>query len=386
MRASEFKITKVKHHGVEKLQVNFGLHNGGKRRFRTEAEAKAAIKKFKAERQKLGELAGKLSATEIAQVLEAKRIIEGTGINLADAAYLAKDQVEKALASETFGRAFDEYYAYCKKEYAKKVRESPRKEPKYVWAVGQTRKLFADLSETLLTDVTSEQLEEKLDRNKPSQFNKHVAHLKAVFNYAKGKKWVQENPVLEIKKESTHSREARAYKPDQVRRFMDTLVETDRKSIPYYALIFFAGLRPDTAFKLDWSALNSGTQIQIRRTVSKTSRAFPVTITPTLQAWINWWEKQGGRREGPIHPMSDKTRTRNRKKLCLRSGLAWIQDAPRRTFGTAHYLTYNNAAHAAAELGHTKGADVFYQHYFDGELTPEEAKAFWDIKPPADFA
>ena len=59
-----------------------------------------------------------------------------------------------------------------------------------------------------------------------------------------------------------------------------------------------------------------------------------------------------------------------------------VVDAPRRTFGTAHYLTHNNAAHAAAELGHTGGADVFFSHYYDGTLTPEDAKEFWNIMPP----
>jgi len=383
MRSSELKITKLKHHGVNKFRVNFGVHGGGKRWFTSESEAKTAIKVFKAEQKRIGELAGKLSATQANQMLEAEALLSGTGISVLDAIQLAKVEIEKHLATESFGRAFDEYYDQCKREHQKKLKESPRKEPKHLWAVGQTRALFSDFRDVLLTEITAEQLEEKLDRNKSSQFNKHLAHLKAVFNYAKRKKWIQENPVQEINKESIHTRESRAYRPSEVRAFMDALVEHDRDSIPYYALVFFAGLRPDTAYKLDWSAMNNGQQVHLKRTISKTNKAFPVTMTVTLKAWIDWSVAQGGKREGPVHAGAAKTRARHRVKLCELSGVNWIQDAPRRTFGTAHYLTYNNAAHAAAELGHTRGADVFFSHYYDGTLTPADAKEFWNILPPA---
>ena len=113
------------------------------------------------------------------------------------------------------------------------MKDSPRKDPKHVWAIGQTRSLFEGLRQSLLSEITAEELEKKLDREKPSQFNKHLAHLKAIFNYAKRKKWVQENPVEEIKKESIHAREGRAFKPAEVRTLMDTLVEHDRESVPY---------------------------------------------------------------------------------------------------------------------------------------------------------
>lgn len=381
MRNSDLKVAKLKHHGVIKFRVNFGLHSGGKRWFTTESEAKAAIKIFKAEQKRVGELAGKLTAAQANQMLEAEALLVGTGVSVLEAVQLAKAEIEKHLATETFGRAFDEYYDHCKREHQKKLKESPRKEPKHVWAVGQTRVLYQDLRDTLLTEITAEQLEEKLDRDKSSQFNKHLAHLKAVFNYAKRKKWIQDNPVQEIGKESIHTREGRAYRPSEVRAFMDALVAHDRDSIPYYALIFFAGLRPDTAYKLDWSAMNNGQQVHLKRTISKTSKAFPVTMTSTLKAWIDWWVAQGGKRKGLIHQGAAKKRARHRAKLCEQSGVKWIQDAPRRTFGTAHYLTHNNAAHAAAELGHTGGASVFFSHYYDGTLTPADAKEFWNIMP-----
>ena len=383
MRTTDLKISKLNHHGTIQFRVNFGLHSGGKRWFPTETEAKAAIKAFKTEQRRIGELAGKLSAAQANEMIEAERSLEGTGISVLEAVQLAKTELEKHLSSETFGRALDEYYEHCKREHKRKVKDSPRKDPKHVWAIGQTRSLFKNLRQSLLSEITAENLEKKLNREKPSQFNKHVAHLKAIFNYAKRKKWLQENPVNEIKKEAIHAREGRAFKPAEVEKLMDTLVEHDRDSIPYYALIFFAGLRPDTAFKLDWSALENGTQIQIRRTVSKTPKAFPVTITPTLQAWIDWWVAQGGVRKGPIHPKSAKTRSRNRATLCELSGIKWIQDAPRRTFGTSHYQISKNAAHAAMELGHMGGAEVFYSHYYDGSLTPGDAKKFWNIRPPA---
>ena len=393
MRSAEFKIYEVKHHKADKFQVNFGLHQGGKQRFNSKAEANAAIKAFKAQQKRLGELAGKLSATEIAQVLEAKRLMEGTGVNFLEAVQIGKVEVVKHLATETFGRALDEYLDQCKRKHEQKAKDSPLKEPKHVWAVGQTLKLFADLRAVLLTEVTADQIDERLDRSKHSQFNKHLAHLKAVFNYAKGKKWIQENPVLEIEKESVSTRDSKAYRAEDVRKFMEVLTSQDNNEekgeykskdfVPYYALIFFAGIRPDTAYKLEWSALNSGSEIHLKRSISKTSKAFSVTITPTLQAWIDWWCAQGGKRDGPIHPMSDKTRTRWREKLCKAAGIEWVQDAPRRTFATAHYLTHKNAALTAAELGHINGANVFDQHYRDGTITPADAKAFWNILPPA---
>jgi site-specific recombinase XerD len=384
MRTSELKVSELKHNGTICFRVNFGVNNGGKHWFSTEAEAKAAIKAFKTQQKKVGELAGKVTPQQVARLIEAESLLEGSGIDVVDAAKLALAELAKHQTSETLGRALDEYYDHCQREHKKKAKDSPRKEPKHLWAFGQTRNLFQPLKNKLLSEITSDEIERTLDRKKPSQFNKHLAHLKSTFNYAKQKKWISENPISEIKKESILAREGRAYRPDEVKKFMQTLVAHDRDSIPYYALIFFAGIRPDTAFKLDWSAMNNGEQIQIKRTVSKTTKAFPVTITSTLQAWIDWWVAQGGTRTGPVHPKSAKTRTRNRARLCRLSKIEWIQDAPRRTFGTAHFLTHKSAAHAAGELGHMGGAEVFYSHYYDGTLSEKQAKEFWKILPPGE--
>jgi len=382
MRTADLKVTELKHNGSIGFRVNFGVNNGGKKWFATAADAKAAIKAFKQQQKRVGELAGKITSQQAARFLEAEKLLEGSGIDVVDAVRLALVELAKHQTSETLGRAMDEYYDHCIREHKKKQKDSPRRDPKHAWAFGQTRTLFKPLRDKLLSQITAKELELKLDRNKPSQFNKHVAHLKSVFNYAKSKKWVAENPVSEIKKESISSREGRAYRPEEVRKLMYTLVLHDKDSIPYYALIFFAGLRPDTAFKLDWSAMNNGMQIQIKRSVSKTAKAFPVTIHPTLRAWIDWWVAQGGVRNGPVHTMSGKSRTRKRKELCRLSGIKWIQDAPRRTFGTAQFHVFKDAARVAIELGHTGGADVFYTHYYDGTLTEKEALEFWQIIPP----
>ncbi len=56
MRTTDLKISKLNHQGTIQFRVNFGLHSGGKRWFPTETEAKAAIKAFKTEQRRIGEL------------------------------------------------------------------------------------------------------------------------------------------------------------------------------------------------------------------------------------------------------------------------------------------------------------------------------------------
>jgi len=382
MRTPSLTPEALSHNGKIEFRVNFGKNFGGRKWFPNLKKAQDAVRKHKADLRRIGELAGKLSQKQILDLLEAERIVAGLGITVSEAALVASDQIIKRTKTVTFLHAFEDYCKKLRNDYETKDTSSLRLLPRHRDAVEQTKLFFQVLHDAPMIDITKEDITNILAEETAPQFNKHLAHLRAMFNRAIRENWVNTNIIKLIERRPTPPSPSRAYKPEEVRKLMYTLVDNDFQSIPYYCLIFFAGLRPDAAFKLDWSDLNSGTQILIRKTISKGTRTFPVSIQPTLKCWLNWWKKKGGTAKGLIHPLSEKTRDRRRKKLINLSNIAWIQDAPRRTFGTCHFLKFKSAAHASAELGHIKGTDVFYDHYYDGTLTKQDAKKFWDILPP----
>ncbi len=43
----------------------------------------------------------------------------------------------------------------------------------------------------------------------------------------------------------------------QVRNFMNAVAANDMRAVPYFAVCFFAGVRPEAALKLKWTDFNS---------------------------------------------------------------------------------------------------------------------------------
>jgi hypothetical protein len=164
MSVLNFKVLELKHHGSICFRVNVEVNNGGKHWFPTEAEAKAAGKAFKNEQKKFGELAGRVTPQQVTRPIQTERVVEDSNIDIVGAAKLGLVELAKHQNAETLGRALDEYYERCSRKHKERAEYSPRKKPKHLWTYGQTRNLFQPIKNKLISEITTEEIERKMNR------------------------------------------------------------------------------------------------------------------------------------------------------------------------------------------------------------------------------
>jgi integrase len=368
----------VKHNNT-RWRVTFAkgeLHptKGAKKDFLTEKEAKEFVKNWTASRNSLGSLSKQITPEIAADAVKAGKFLP-KGISLETAARFTAQQMAKADASTTFRKAYQDFLEWM---------EEDNRSKRHIRDHKQTLKLFNFLWNKTLTEIKREEIEQALKTKPKSSKNLKIRHLSAMFNHCISKDWLEVSPVAKIKQAKLKDKdsEIEIFTSSDVQKFMNTVGENFPDTIPYFAIAFFAGTRPEEITKLKWENLNEE-DITITALVNKTSTLRYTTINSTLRAWLDWHKANGGNIEGLIFPKSTKTLERNRRKIVKLAGIHWIQDGARKTFASAHYKTYGEAK-TITELGH-KGNQMLHKHY-NKNIRQAEADAYWQILPPSPSA
>jgi integrase len=148
-------------------------------------------------------------------------------------------------------------------------------------------------------------------------------------------------------------------------------------AVPWLALLWFCGLRPAEAERIEWDQINlDDAQVSISPDISKVADARTVDIAPNALRWLTLSRKRGGLVSGGKH-----VARRYREYLKRRAGIEkWTCDVSRHTFATAHYVCHQNAAKTLAQLGHFESAQTFIRHY-KGLMGSKDATKYWAIVP-----
>jgi hypothetical protein len=172
--------------------------------------------------------------------------------------------------------------------------------------------------------------------------------------------------------------------------------EHDREMVPYFAVCYFAGLRPDSEAKRVHFEHFNWTEGFLKVEVTKTNDAAHryVPIEDALRAWLEPWM----RRTGSIVP-SNFTKRRRRliygahttKGAALTDESTWEQlvpwghDITRHSYGS--YWEAENRGkpgcreHIVANMGHENWKT--FNRYYKNSRLPSEAAEYWSIRPPA---
>jgi len=369
------KPTKFTKDGKSKWRVYFAageLASIAKlKEFKTQTEALAFVREFETRQAKLGALANQTTTPELIEAKQASSVLSGSGLSVVDAARMAAARIESERKSETLGLGFERYMADCERRL---------KSPKHLRDLKQTRNLFMPLLGQLLVNLSGEQIDATLLSLPPASRNLKIRHLKAVINYCIKQDWLSSTPLKRVELAPIKPKEIETYTAEQVRTIMDAVATNHLEAVPFFAISFFAGTRPEEIMKLEWSAFTDDGQLCITAAVNKTRTKRFTTVTPTLQAWLDWYKAQGGVREGRIFPRSQMTLIRIRRRMAEIAGVEWIQDGARKTFASAHYKIHQDALKTAYELGH-RGTNMLHTHY-NQNMRKEEAVRFWGILPP----
>lgn len=231
--------------------------------------------------------------------------------------------------------------------------------------------------------------------------------LHALFEFARKRGYIRENPVSTVEKIEPPIREAvQILSPADAAELMRRAEEHAPELVPYLAIGLFAGLRPMNELRrLSWDDVlwNIG-KIRVSRASSKTNQPRFVPMADNLKAWLETVPKAD--REGQIfysrrkldwllgrEPRRDR-RIKNPGKIIRKAELEgkrvprltfeplpWGQDILRHSRTSYRLAQTHNVAMVAAEGGHT--AYIMRLHYANQEITEEDAKAYWNIRPKA---
>jgi integrase len=192
------------------------------------------------------------------------------------------------------------------------------------------------------------------------------------------------NPAARIKKfKSTPEEERRKEEDeenlrtilltDKVRLLLDTTKRDDPALLPYIAILFFAGLRPEReAAGVRWQdVLFDDGLLHVRSRKAKDRQARYIPMPDNLVAWL----KLGGDLPTPnLRPRWEEAR----KKCELFGPNAWPHDAARHTFAS-NYLALHGAQATIEALGHGDYTMLF-QHY-RSLVKPDDAKGYFELYP-----
>lgn len=224
-----------------------------------------------------------------------------------------------------------------------------------------------------------------IHKAKRKTHNNNRLDLSSFFSWAadRQRKFTPENPVADVphfdKKAIEQQRQSiEVLSPAQVRELFDYLVTfKNGEFCRYYALLLFAGLRPESeAVRLSTHRrqhelidLDNG-EIELPAEITpKSSGARTVTIQPNLAAWLKAYP-------GHILPARDVRRDLGniRKKFGL------SQDICRHSWFTYFIGQHDSVSAAAIEGGNSES--VIKDHYLKvARKRKSKAKEFWEIRP-----
>ncbi len=148
--------------------------------------------------------------------------------------------------------------------------------------------------------------------------------------------------------------------------------------VPYLALTFFAGLRPDEAMRTDWRQIDLElAEIEIKPETSKTRRGRIVHMETNLVKWLLAYRKP----EGRVFPYTDHERRSCRAAIVKATGLKWKSDAARHSFATYHLAKHNSIDQTVQELGHTSPQMLFQNYFGLAKNRTDQAEKYFQIEP-----
>lgn len=381
------------------LSIPPRLSPTGKRKrfaYKTEAEAVDHADRITDARERFRELATTATPDLVATAIEFSQVALELGFrSLRHFCQEAVYRVEAGRSSPPFGEVLDAFEADRSHRWSDAY-TSKR------WKPFRTRLLeVEDLpTATLGGDFWRQWFAEwrEAEAPAPSTYNQQRGLLRSCFGHPIARAFHPANPLDDVAEMKAVRTAVDVFTADQVRSVLETAWRHDRELVPFFAVAFFAGLRPDSEARrcrFDWFKWDSG---ELAVKVSKTADvARFVEIAPALRAWLAPW----ARMRGPICPKNFRRRFRQvvrgfyttpgatlgdpEKWITL---VPWSHDVTRHTYGSmfesAHRSEANCRERLAANMGHTSYR-TFWSNYRHA-LPVEEGAAFWAILPPSEEA
>lgn len=207
-------------------------------------------------------------------------------------------------------------------------------------------------------------------------FNSALGVLSPCFAWAVQQQMLTDNPFARIERRRMVKSDAiDIFTPDEAERLLRAAAARD-VAVPF-ALMLFAGIRPDEVARMEWSDIRrepSGELvIMVRPSVAKTREVRLVRVRGALAPLLE--SSLASSPAGSIVPVSWGNIA---KAVRADAGLKHRHDAARHSFASYAIASGVPLAQVQDEMGHSRGSAMLFRHY-RALATPSEASAFWAI-------
>ena len=342
---------------------------GGRNRrfFKDKAEAETFVQFAKVQQENYGTAALSIPDALRVEAIECAELLQPFGVTLRDAVRFYAAHLKAITGSRKVSEVVADLLA---------ARTADGMSPRYLgdlrWRLGRFALSFG---EEMIAGISASRIDQWLrglgvgaaTRN---TFRRRVA---ALFNFARRRGYVTENPVADVERAKERETEIEILSVSQVARL---LLSASSDMLPFWAIGAFAGLRRAEIERLTWSEIDFDADvIEVKASKSKTASRRLVTIQPNLRAWLAPYRTRSGR----VCPLNLQRKIfGDRERAELRAG--WPQNALRHSFGSYHLAQFNDPAKLALEMGNSPA--TIFRHY--GQLVkPKQAERYWKIVPAA---
>jgi len=366
-------------------QVDEGTVNGKRRRVRFETLGKARqhCRELRADRQNYGKAAGGLSDRDRLDATEARKELGKTSIMEAVRFFLSHHtQSGDTLTIDALCR---EYIDAPGRRGGQAIARRPLSKVYVKRRLSPFQSKFGKLP---VSGVTQDAVEKWIGRKEWTGTNKrhYLATVKALFEYARRKKYAAINPAADIELEANPDAASKApeiLSPAQVKALMGKAMKKTPELVPVLAVMFWAGLRPNEAVRLDWAAVHIAAEsITVGAEVAKMRTQRHVEMTGNLRAWLMPYAAP----RGPIWDKGTSTYWRQIWALEKASGVKLPYGAGRHAFASYHYALHGSQDKTAQQLGHADAGLLLttYKniHTKGGQaITKDLAGKYFNIRP-----
>jgi integrase len=210
---------------------------------------------------------------------------------------------------------------------------------------------------------------------KPSSRQTALNRISTLFSFAVRRGYRPDNPCDRVERITVDAGIPKILSLAQCARLLVTIRNEKPQTLAWFVLGLFAGVRPEEADRLTWSAidLDHGT-ITVDAAAAKTRDRRIIHLEPAAVAWLRCAADAGA-----VLPMPRSNRRKAQRALRPVLGFQdWPKDVLRHTCASMLMASWRDAGKVAAELGHSPG--ILFRHYRELVRRPDAAR-FWSLTP-----
>ena len=322
-------------------------------------------------------------------------VLKGTGINILEAAILAKEalaagrgkirRARKCLAAGADALRQQERTVTFEKavEAALEARKDRRTRTVYDFRyftrrfMKRCKRLAARRMRSITPQECAEYIEQAFDT--PRQRQKARLILSGVFGTAVKRGWCDANPVARVEAPRVVEQQVPILTPQEIEQ-ITTTAETYRggSCAAAVGMMLYAGTRPHEVARLSWAQVDLRERaIYILPRHSKTGGARRVTVHKPLLRILRAHKREEKEMICPanwLHHWRELRRAAGWDTPAHR----WPQDALRHTFASYHLSHFRSYAELQLEIGH-RDATLLRTRYVD-QRGVRNARAFWEYR------